>query len=286
MLTQVGPQAASGGSARGDHGTSPPQLADLTHLKISVEEVPRVSGGGFRSSPVQYNLRGATWINWSPCRQRWPSGCGGARDRRCEFDLRRRQAGVEVIVDRDKAADLGVSVDELGRAVRALIGGQEASTFEEDGETFDVRVRLAEHQRSGPADVLAVPCGPAAANWSSCGTWSNPQRHRPRADRPAGPHAASHHDGQPEVRQGAGRGAGGRPPPGSRDRLAGRSDVRHYRCRRLDGRVLRQNIGFSMLLAVVLIYMVLAAQFESLVHPFTVMLSLPLSVVGALGPAG
>jgi HAE1 family hydrophobic/amphiphilic exporter-1 len=43
------------------------------------------------------------------------------------------------------------------------------------------------------------------------------------------------------------------------------------------------NIGFSMLLAVVLIYMVLAAQFESLVHPFTVMLSLPLSVVGALG---
>jgi HAE1 family hydrophobic/amphiphilic exporter-1 len=43
------------------------------------------------------------------------------------------------------------------------------------------------------------------------------------------------------------------------------------------------NILFSMALAAVLIYMVLAAQFESLVHPFTVMLSLPLSVVGALG---
>jgi len=43
------------------------------------------------------------------------------------------------------------------------------------------------------------------------------------------------------------------------------------------------SIGFSMMLAVVLIYMVLAAQFESLIHPFTVMLSLPLSIVGALG---
>ncbi len=43
------------------------------------------------------------------------------------------------------------------------------------------------------------------------------------------------------------------------------------------------SIGFSMFLAAVLIYMVLAAQFESLIHPFTVMLSLPLSIVGALG---
>jgi HAE1 family hydrophobic/amphiphilic exporter-1 len=43
------------------------------------------------------------------------------------------------------------------------------------------------------------------------------------------------------------------------------------------------NINFSLMLAVVLIYMVLAAQFESLIHPLTVMLSLPLSIVGALG---
>jgi HAE1 family hydrophobic/amphiphilic exporter-1 len=44
-----------------------------------------------------------------------------------------------------------------------------------------------------------------------------------------------------------------------------------------------ESMGFSMFLAIVLIYMVLAAQFESLIHPFTVMLSLPLSIVGALG---
>jgi HAE1 family hydrophobic/amphiphilic exporter-1 len=43
------------------------------------------------------------------------------------------------------------------------------------------------------------------------------------------------------------------------------------------------NINFTLLLSVVLIYMVLAAQFESLVHPLTIMLSLPLSIVGALG---
>jgi HAE1 family hydrophobic/amphiphilic exporter-1 len=44
-----------------------------------------------------------------------------------------------------------------------------------------------------------------------------------------------------------------------------------------------ESINFSLMLAVVLIYMILAAQFESLVHPFTIMLSLPLSICGALG---
>ena len=44
-------------------------------------------------------------------------------------------------------------------------------------------------------------------------------------------------------------------------------------------------MGIALLLAVVLVYMILAAQFDSVVHPFTIMLSLPLSVVGAFGGA-
>jgi multidrug efflux pump subunit AcrB len=63
----------------------------------------------------------------------------------------------KIVIQRDKAALLGVSVEDLGKAIRALIGGQEISTFEEDGETYEVRVRLAKDQRARPEDVLNVP---------------------------------------------------------------------------------------------------------------------------------
>ena len=44
-------------------------------------------------------------------------------------------------------------------------------------------------------------------------------------------------------------------------------------------------MGIALFLAVVLVYMILAAQFDSFIHPFTIMLSLPLSVIGAFGGA-
>ena len=43
------------------------------------------------------------------------------------------------------------------------------------------------------------------------------------------------------------------------------------------------DLAFALILAIILIYMVLASQFESFVHPFTIMLSLPMSLVGAIG---
>ena len=44
-----------------------------------------------------------------------------------------------------------------------------------------------------------------------------------------------------------------------------------------------QSMGFSMMLAVICIYMILASQFESLIHPFTIMVSLPFALIGAFG---
>ena len=79
----------------------------------------------------------------------------GIVDVNTTFDSGKPQ--VDVIIDRDKAADLGISVKDLGSAIQALIGGRKATTYEEAGETYDVRVRLAETDRNRTADILEVP---------------------------------------------------------------------------------------------------------------------------------
>jgi len=260
------------------------RLAGLTHLKISVEEVPRVSGGGFRAAPVQYNVQGPDLdelVQVSEAIAERMAKIEGIVDINSTHNAGKPEA--RVTIDRDKAADLGVSVSDLGNAIRSLIGGQKVSTFEEDGETYDVRVRLVEAQRKHAGHVLSVPVRTRSGKFvalrnlvvveEGTGPVQIDRQNRTRQVTLM----ANLKDGKPlgealeDIRQieseiGL--------PEGVTSTFTGAGDLMAESF---------ASIGFSMLLAVVLIYMVLAAQFESLVHPFTVMLSLPLSVVGALG---
>ena len=260
------------------------RLAGLTHLKISVEEVPRVSGGGFRAAPVQYNVQGPDLeelVQVSEAVAERMAEIEGIVDINSTHNAGKPEA--RVTIDRDKAADLGVSVSDLGSAIRSLIGGQKISTFEEDGETYDVRVRLVEAQRKHAGDVLSVPVRTRSGKFVAL-------RNLVEVEEGTGPVQidrqnrtrqvtlmANLKDGKPlgealdDIRQieseiGL--------PDGVTSTFTGAGDLMAESF---------ASIGFSMVLAMVLIYMVLAAQFESLVHPFTVMLSLPLSVAGALG---
>jgi HAE1 family hydrophobic/amphiphilic exporter-1 len=259
-------------------------LADLKNLKLSVEEVPRVSGGGFRSAPVQYNVRGPDLGQLVEISDRMEAGMEANPDLvdvNSTYDEGKPEA--KIVIQRDKAALLGVSVEDLGKAIRALIGGQEISTFEEDGETYEVRVRLAKDQRARPEDVLNVPVRTRSgrtftlANLVQVNEGTGPVQ-IDRQDRsrqvtvmanlkPGKPLGAALEDVR-RIESEIGL------PAGVTSAFTGAGDMMAESF---------ANILFSMALAAVLIYMVLAAQFESLVHPFTVMLSLPLSVVGALG---
>lgn len=284
ILTRLAPKSDRSLSQQQIMQLARGRLAGLTHLKISVEEVPRVSGGGFRAAPVQYNVRGSDLdrlVELSEDVAARMDELPGIVDIYSTYDAGKPEFKVEI--DRERAADLGVSVEELGGAIRALIGGQEISTFEEKGETFDVRVRLVEGERQHADDVLAVPVRTRSGEFVAL-------RNLIEVEEGTGPVQidrqnrsrqvtlmANLEDGKPlgaalaDIRQIEGEiGL----PDGVTSAFTGAGDLMGESF---------AAIGFSMLLAVILIYMVLAAQFESLVHPLTVMLSLPLSVVGALG---
>ncbi len=284
VLTKLVPKAERDVSQQEIMAMARERLAGLRHLKLSVEQIPRVGGGGFRSAPVQYNVRGpdlkelvAVSEKMSESMQAAP----GLVDVNSTYDSGKPE--VNVLIDRDKAADLGVSVQDLGNAVRALIGGQEVTTFEEDGETYDVRVRLAESDRNRPESILDVPVRTGNGRLvelrnlvrveEATGPVQIDRENRMRqvtvlanleSTKPLG--EALEDVRQMESRIGL--------PDGVQSAFTGEGDTMAESF---------ASIGFSMMLAIILIYMVLAAQFESLIHPFTVMLSLPLSIIGALG---
>jgi len=259
------------------------QLADLSECDISVEEVPRISGGGFRAAPLQFNLRGPDLVELDRLSQRVMQGMNdveGIVDVNSTYDPMKPE--ISVNIDRERAADLGVSARDLGRAIRSLVGGQEVTTFEDSGETYDVRVRLVSSDRTRTEAAYELPVrgrnglvelrsfvdihegtGPVQIDRQDrqrqITVLANLEQTKPLG--------AAISDVQRIARQAD-------LPPEISTAFTGHADLMGESF---------ASINFSLLLAIVLIYMILAAQFESFVHPFTVMLSLPLSVGGALG---
>lgn len=259
------------------------RLADLTHCKISVENIPRVSGGGFRSAPLQYNLRGPELDVLDEVSGRVIHGMSevpGIVDVNSTYDPEKPE--MSVMIDRERAADLGVSARDLGKTIRALVGGQKVTTFEEGGETYDVRVRLVASDRTRREAAYALPVRGRNGlvelrNLVDVKEGTGPVR-IDRQDRQrqitimanleeSKPLGAAITDVERIAQQAD-------LPPDVTTAFTGFADLMAESF---------ASINFSLMLAILLIYMILAAQFESFVHPFTVMLSLPLSVGGALG---
>jgi HAE1 family hydrophobic/amphiphilic exporter-1 len=188
---------------------------------------------------------------------------------------------VRVIPDRDKAAALGVDATALANTVRVMIGGLDVATFKEAGQRFDVRARLEEGDRSDPSAVERLYVRTRAGdvvelrNLVRIETGAAPQEIT-RADRQRSVTVFGNLEDKQlgeAIREARGIGAELLPESVSL-RPSGQAEAFQ------EGMA---QFGLALGLAVLVIYMVLAAQFESLVHPITVMLALPLAMVGALG---
>ena len=259
-------------------------LADLTHLKISVEQIPRVSGGGFRAAILQYNLRGPDLDTLDHCATAMMDHMRetpGIVDVNSTYDAGKPEVSVSVV--RQRAADLGIDLDTLGKAVNTLIGGQAVTTFEEDGERYDVRLRLAASGRDRPNAIYSLPLRTRSGELTELHSLVD-------VEETTGPVQIDRQDRERQITIMAnlekwkplGEALGDVDriareldfPPGVSTAVTGFGDLMEESF---------ASINFSLFLAIVLIYMILASQFESLIHPFTIMLSLPLSVGGAFG---
>jgi multidrug efflux pump len=207
--------------------------------------------------------------------QQWP-GLQGV-----DSDLRLNKPEVRLTVDRERAADAGVQIDAIGRAIETMLGGRQVTRFKRDGEQYDVIVQLDPAARNAPQDIAAIFVrgrNDAMVPLSSLVQWResvSPRELNHFGQRRAITITANLAPGTSlgEAVQYIEAAAGKHLPTGYAIDYNGQT------------REFKQSSSallFTFALALGFIYLVLAAQFESFVDPFVIMLTVPLAIAGAL----
>lgn len=190
-------------------------------------------------------------------------------------------------VDRDKALSAGVTTSEIVGALGRLVGGEAISTYEdEDGDAIDLRVRLPQQLRQNQSQVRDIKISVNGANGekrliplSSVTTTvaaASPTEIN-RRDLARQVTVSANLDNLPigtAVKHVEAAAQRINMPPGYRIDLSGEAED------------MAESFGYmgeSLLLAVLFVYLILAAQFESFFEPLAIMFSLPLSIVGMAG---
>ena len=198
-----------------------------------------------------------------------------------DTNLRVNKPELTVSYERDRAEDAGVAIADVSNSLQALLGGQRVSTFTRENKLYDVIVQLEPGERATPGDMSGIYVRGRQGSLVSLDAVA-------RVQEGIGPRQLNHFDRVPSFTLTAALQPGltlGQAidslnaaaaevlPPGSTTALAGES------------RELEESgnaLYFAFVLALIVVYMVLAAQFESLIHPLTVLLAVPLAVTGAL----
>ncbi|MBN2508330.1 MAG: efflux RND transporter permease subunit [Verrucomicrobia bacterium] len=256
------------------------RLASLPDLRIAVRNPQTFIGGG-PNFDIDFCLLGpdldTLWRYAEDLRAR--SGALGLLDADTTLKLDKPELRVEI--DRERAADLGVDTEDIAGALRIMVGGDTRVTRYRDehmNEDYDVQVRLQEGDRNDAATIarLFVP---------SRGTNLVRLDNVVRLVSSQAPSRIDRLDRQRVVSLRAAVAPG----YAQADRIAAlRAEVDRMGLptgygTRVSGRARELETTFveflwAFLLSVILMYIILASQFESLIHPLTILLSLPLSV--------
>ena len=199
-----------------------------------------------------------------------------------DTDLKLTRPELAVRVDRDRAADLGVSVDVIGRTLETMLGGRQVTRFKRDAEQYDVIVQVEAAGRSVPHDIRDLFVrgrGGEMIPLSSLVT----------VEETVAPRELNHFAQRRAVKITANLA----PDFSLGQALAFLEDVAErvlppgyavdYDGLSREYRTSSASLALTFLLALAFIYLVLAAQFESFRDPFIIMLTVPLSMTGALG---
>ena len=261
------------------------RLREIPGFKAYVEVFSPIAVAGRRSVPLQFDIKGPEVERLEKISNEIIGEMArspGIVDISSDLELTKPE--VRVLIDRNRASDVGVDIREISSAVLQMIGGQEVSKFKdsERAKRYDVRIRLIKDQRMNPEDITEISIRTPKGGLIKLAQVAE-------VEEGIGPNLINRKDRQrsttiyadtvggkklgeaiKEVEELAKRHI----PPGYSYNFFGQAEAFkesfHY-------------LLMALIQAIVIVYMVLAMQFNSFLHPFTVMLALPLSTVGAFG---
>ena len=284
MFTLLAPKAERNRSQEQIMADVRRKLNQIPGIKGSAENVAMI-GRGQRTVPIQYSIRGPDLASLQKYSQQIVdefSKLPGIVD--VDTSLETGKPEIRVFIDREKAADLGVDAATIAEAINVLISGEvDVTKFKDEsrGRRYDVRVRLNEEDRKSPNDLGKIYVRSRDGRLIELASVVKIQEG-------GGPSVINRVDRQRAITVFAG--LENKPmgqaveelndiaarvlPPDYLPKYKGMAET------------MSESFGyllFALVLGIIMAYMILAAQFESFIHPFTVLLSMPLSFIGAFG---
>ncbi len=258
-------------------------LNNIPGIVAYVEDINALGGGmGGRNAPLQFKIKGPELSRLSKISQntidklRSVPGIVGVGS-----DMELTKPEIRVKIDRDKAADLGIDIRTVALTINTLIGGREIGEFKEGGKSYDVRVRLIPEQRKTLTDINRLLVKSRNGNLIRLSNIVN-------VSEDVGPDIINRFDRMRSITIYADLERGKTLGEAMDDTKKIISEtVPHDYSVEFSGQAgtmteTKNSFIFAFFLTILITYMVLASQFESFIHPFTVMLALPLSIIGAL----
>jgi len=257
-----------------------PQLISIPGVLAFVINPPSL-GGRFSSSPVEYVLQAESYEELS---QAVGIIMGEASKLgylvNLDSDLRLNKPQLDISIDRERAAGLGVSVTDIGSTLETFLGGRAVTNFKRGTKQYDVILQMKAQARATPDAVNEIYIRGSGGLVQLANVV--------KVDETVAPKELNHYNRVRSATINANLVPGislgqalddldiiaqEKLPTGIKHDLAGQS---------LEYKSSSTSLYILFLLAVVFIYLVLSAQFESFVHPLTILLSVPLAVFGAL----
>jgi multidrug efflux pump len=257
-------------------------LNGVAGLKAVIQDLSQSGFTAQRGFPVEFSVRGPDWDGLVATTDKLKAeltASGSVIDLDTDYLLGMPE--LRIVPDRARAADIGVAMDEVATTLNALVGGVKIGKYNTGGRRVDVRLRLLASQRARPEDLSRlrvrtasgelVPLSSLVSSEERPALQAITRRERERAITVFANVAPGH--SQEEALKLVER-IGQDLPVGYRVVLGGAS---------VAFKDSMSSLAFALILGILVAYMVLAAQFNSFLHPVTVLTILPLSVAGAVG---